>query len=80
MKAKLLVEKHYPAAWVFSFPVMEKGSIVPIVPATNIPQGSPDAIRYWIDTPALKNDAYGVGLYDGEFELIDNNPDPQDRR
>jgi len=65
---------------------MEKGSIVPIVPATNIPQDSPDAIRYWIDTPALKaannlfDDAYGVGLSDGEFELIDNNPDPQDRR
>jgi len=69
--ARLLVTKRYPAAWVFSFPPIEAGQVVPVVPATNQPQdGQGNSIRYWVNTPELENDAYGIGLYDGEFELV----------
>ena len=45
------------------------GTIVPVIPATNQPKGG-DNIRYWIDTPELRDDCYGIGLYDGDFELL----------
>lgn len=69
MLVLLLKTKHYPAAWVLNYKPIEAGTIVPVVPADNIPQEG-DAIRYWIDTPELKDDAYGIGLYDGDFELL----------
>lgn len=69
MKARLLVKKHYSANWVMAFPPIPAGTVVPVVEATNIPQEG-DAIRFWIATPELANDPYGVGLYDGEFELL----------
>jgi hypothetical protein len=59
--ARLLVTKRYPAAWVFQFPPIEAGTIVPVVYASNQPQdGAGNHIRYWINTPELENDAYGV--------------------
>lgn len=64
---RLLVDVHYPAAWVMTFPPFRAGTVVPVIRADNIPQNSPDAIRYWIDTPELQDDAYGVGLRDGDF-------------
>jgi hypothetical protein len=71
LKAKLLVDKHYSANWVFSFPPLKAGTIVPVVFAHNQPQDGPgEHIRYWINTPELEDDAYGIGLYDGEFELV----------
>ncbi len=71
LKAKLLVTKRYPAAWVFNYPAIPAGTVVPVVYAANQPQnGAGDHIRYWINTPELVDDAYGIGLYDGEFELI----------
>jgi hypothetical protein len=73
MYARLLTEKRYPAAWVFSFAPLAAGSVVPVVPATNQPQAG-DAIRYWVNTPELAEDAYGIGLYDGDFELVDSAP------
>ena len=69
MNARLLVEKRYSANWVFSVKPIPAGTVVPVVKATNIPQDR-DAIRYWINTPELKDDAYGIGLYDGEYELV----------
>ena len=66
MRARLLVEKHYPAAWVFNFPPFPLGSIVPVVPATNLPGTG----KYWINTPELENDAYGILLLPGEYELL----------
>ena len=69
MQARLLTEKRYSANWVFTVPPIPAGTVVPVIPATNIPQEG-DAIRYWINTPDLANDPYGIGLYDGEFELI----------
>ena len=70
-KARLLVEKMYPAAWVFSFKPIPAGTIVPVSFASNQPQdGAGEHIRYWIETPELVGDAYGIGLYDGEFELL----------
>lgn len=71
MKARLLRDQHYPAAWVFSFPPIPAGTVVPVVPATNQPQtGAGDHIRYWIDTPELHDDPYGIGLCDGDFTII----------
>jgi hypothetical protein len=71
LKAKLLVDKHYSAAWVTTFPPIKAGTIVPVEFAHNQPQnGAGDHIRYWIMTPELLDDPYGVGLYDGEFKLI----------
>jgi hypothetical protein len=70
-KARLLVTKRYPASWVLNFPPIPAGAIVPVVFASNQPQnGAGEHVRYWINTPELENDAYGIGLYDGEFELV----------
>lgn len=66
MKAKLLNTVHYPAAWVFNFPPIEAGTIVPVVPATNLP----DMDCYWINTPELEDDPYGILLRPGDYELI----------
>lgn len=68
MKVKLLVDKHYPAGWVFSFPPLKAGTVVPVVPATNIPGKD----KYWINTPELKDDAYGILLVPGEYEVLRN--------
>ena len=71
LKARLLCDKHYPAAWVFNFPAIKAGTVVPVIYASNQTQDGPgDHIRYWINTPELKDDAYGIGLYDGEFEIV----------
>jgi hypothetical protein len=75
MRVKLLKDKHYPAAWVMTPPPLKAGTVVPVVPATNQPQnGTGEHIRYWVDTPELRDDAYGIGLYDGDFEVIDIHP------
>ena len=67
MKARLLTEKCYPAGWVFNFKPLQPGAIVPVVPADNIPGEG----LYWVNTPELENDAYGILLQPGEYELID---------
>lgn len=72
MKVKLLTKKHYPAAWVLTFKPLEAGEVVPVVPATNMPRnGDGSTILYWIDTPELHDDAYGIGLCAGEFEVVE---------
>ena len=65
MTAKLLTDKAYPAAWVFNFSPIMAGAIVPVVPATNIPEKG----CYWINTPELEDDAYGILLHPGEYDL-----------
>ena len=70
MKAKLLHDVYAAPHWVIPRPVIKAGTIVPIEVATNQPQDKPDSIRYWVWTPELQNDPYGVGLCDGDFELI----------
>lgn len=67
MNAQLLIDKRYPAGWVFNFAPLQAGEIVPIVPATNIP----DKGCYWINTDILKDDAYGILLYPGEFKIVE---------
>ena len=67
MKAKLLTTARYPAAWVFNYPPIEKGTIVPVIPATNLPYKD----CFWIDTPELQDDPYGILLRPGDYELID---------
>ncbi|MCB7128564.1 MAG: hypothetical protein J3T61_03375 [Candidatus Brocadiales bacterium] len=67
---QLLHDMHYPAAWVLDYSPLKAGTIVPVVPATNIPQDSPTAIRYWVNTPELRDDPYGIGLCDGDFEAV----------
>lgn len=67
MKARLLVEKFYPAGWVFTFKPLQPGEVVPVVLATNLPGVG----RYWINTPELEDDAYGILLEPGEYELVE---------
>ena len=66
MKAKLLKTVKYPAAWVLAFPDIEEGTIVPVVPANNIPE--PDC--YWVNTVELEDDPYGILLRPGDYKLI----------
>lgn len=66
MKAKLLTTRHYPAAWVFRYAPIPAGTIVPVVPATNLPGKG----RYWVNTDELKDDAYGILLEPGDYELM----------
>lgn len=68
MEARLLKTCAYPAAWVFNYPPIEAGTVVPVVPATNIP----DADCYWVNTDELKDDAYGILLRPGDYELLEN--------
>ena len=68
IKVRLLVEKRYPAAWVFNFKPLQVGAIVPAVPASNLPGKG----RYWINTAELRDDAYGILLEPGEYEIIPN--------
>lgn len=67
MKAKLLIDAHYPAGWVFTFKPIPAGTIVPVEKATNIPGKG----NYWVNTPELKDDAYGILLRPGDYELVD---------
>ena len=67
--ARLLVEKRYPASWVFSFKPIPAGSVVPVVLASNLTDCEKG--RYWINTPELEDDPYGILLEPGEYELID---------
>jgi hypothetical protein len=71
LKARLLKDKRYPAPWVseIAFPPYKAGTVVPVLAALTISDAG-DAIRYWIDTPELEDDSYGIGLYDGDFELV----------
>jgi len=64
--AKVLTEKHYPAGWVFKYPPIEAGAIVEVVKADNLP----DDDCYWINTEELKDDAYGILLRPGEYEIM----------
>ena len=67
MNVKLLVDKHYPASWVMSVPPILAGTIVSVVEATNLPRHDK---QYWIDTPDLQDDAYGILLRPGEYEIV----------
>ena len=66
LHVKLLKDAHYSANWVFTFKPIPAGTVVPVVPATNLPGIG----RYWIDTEELKDDAYGILLEPGDYEII----------
>ena len=72
MKAILAVDVKYkdriPWADADSL-VLSKGSVVDVIPADNLPYGN--GIEFWIDVPELRDDPYGMGLFDGEYELLD---------
>jgi hypothetical protein len=65
---RLLVDKHYPAAWVLTFKPLKAGTIVPVVPATNLPNNEG---KYWIETVELKDDPYGILLEPGDYEEVE---------
>ena len=67
MKAKLLKDIEYPAPWSRSCEY-KAGNIAPVIPASNQPGDD----KYWINTPELTDDLYGVLLYPGDYELIEN--------
>ena len=62
---KLTRDVTYPAPWAHGAPVYRKGEVVPVVPATNAP-----SYAFWIDTPELKDDPYGMGLEPGDYEEL----------
>lgn len=66
---RLLKEKHYSANWVFMVPPIPAGAIVPVVEATNLPAHTA-GIRYWVNTPELERDPYGILLEPGDYELV----------
>lgn len=66
MKVKLLVDTRYSANWVFNGPAYPEGTVVPVIPAHNIPGEG----NLWIDTEELKDDAYGILLRPGDYEIV----------
>ncbi len=66
MKIKLLTNKKYPASWVFNAPAYKAGEIVEAVEAKNLPYGG-----YWIDTPELKDDCYGIHVDKEDCEVVE---------
>jgi hypothetical protein len=82
MKARLLVDKTWwiqvpLAGKVIRGPRLPAGTVVPVAPAIRPAEwewAANGPIRYWIDTPELKDDSYGIPLRDGEFELFEEGP------
>ncbi len=77
MKAKLIFDVTTPEPWIPGHlkPSFKAGAIVKVTPADNIPQDGPDPIRFWVDEPEVAESAYGIGLCDGDFELVDEEVD-----
>ncbi len=77
MKVKLLTDVATPEPWVPSHlkTRFKAGNIVNVMPADNIPQDGPDPIRFWVDEPEVADSAYGIGLCDGDFVLVDEEVD-----
>ena len=73
MKVRLLRDMHYPASWVMTFKPLPMGTIVPVIPATNLPNNHG---KFWINTPELKDDAYGILLLPGDYELLKDRKEP----
>lgn len=46
------------------------GETVPVIYASNQPQDGPDRIRYWVATVDVEDHPYGIGLRDGDFEIV----------
>jgi len=66
IQVKLLTTVKYPAAWVFNFEPIKAGTVVPVIPANNIPEPG----CYWINTPELEDDCYGILLRPGDYEIV----------
>jgi hypothetical protein len=67
MNVKLLKDVKYSVNWVFNGPAYYVGDIVPVVPANNLPDSKG---KYWINTPELKDDPYGILLEPGDYEEV----------
>jgi hypothetical protein len=65
---RLLTDAMHPAYWWMGkgAPTYFKGEIVEVVPASNVPK-----YVYWINEPECRNDCYGIGLQQGEYELLE---------
>ena len=55
----------YPAPWARG-PKYQQGATVPLIPATNMPAEYGEC--YWIATPELENDCYGILLRPEDYE------------
>lgn len=66
MKAKLLVDKHYSANWVFDYDPIRAGTVVQVQHAGNLPDNDH---KYWIISHGLADDLYGILLKEGEYTL-----------
>lgn len=72
MRVRLLREITYNVPWAPNkYGPYAAGTVVPVIPAYNQPKGE-GHIRYWLDTPEIKDDPYGIGLYDGDFEEVED--------
>lgn len=56
----------YPAAWVFCYAPITAGTVAQVVPATNLPDYEAKGL-VWVNTPELKDDAYGILLESGDY-------------
>ena len=70
MKIKLLKDAQYPAGWAFPGTVHHAGDIVEAIPANNIPDHDKRGLL-WINSPELADDAYGVLVETGDYEVIE---------
>lgn len=73
MKARLLVQKSYPAAWVIRTAPIPAGEVVPVVradPALLVGSSDEGKECYWVNNEALRGDAHGVLLRPGEYEIV----------
>lgn len=71
MRVRITREAYYPAGWVIRYPPLKVGTVVPVVPATNLPDYKEKGL-VWVDTEELKDDAYGILLSkeDGDYEVV----------
>lgn len=66
-QVKLLVDVKYSANWVFNGPAYSAGTVVPVIPANNLPDSDG---KYWINTPELVDDSYGILLEKGDYNEL----------
>ena len=72
---RLLRDKTTPEHWVGNETkkkagvYFKAGTIVRVIPADNMPADS--EIKYWIDEASVEDNCYGVALYVGDFEVVE---------
>jgi hypothetical protein len=53
--------------WTRHIKPLPAGRVVSVVPANNLPYED----CFWVDTPELEHDPYGILLVPGDYQLLD---------